>query len=305
MKTYYFKNANGPTEINLSQAFDSLGWQKDSQQAQFNQDSLINDQLLEVFEHKHKLYYWLSKHCPEIAPQTVVIDELFLHQALEKLKNNNNDNKIWILKPALLNNGQGIKIFNNIENIKEYFTQNNRYSGLFVLQEYINKPKLINKKKFSLRMFVILNSDNQAFLYPKGYLNICQKEYDNTKFVLDAHLTNEYLNTDGLKNNEQRITDLWPDFKKNLPSIVSQCKKIFLPWFSDNTLKINGYAVLGVDFMIDENNTLWLIEINHGACFPVNNEHPLFDCLYKPLWNALVSEVIEKNLNNNTFIHLT
>jgi len=120
MKNYFFKGFKGPTEINLSQIFDYLGWSNKAESSGFTHENLIDARLLEVFEHKHKLHFWLMKHCPILEPQTFVLDELFLEQTLEKLSNDINiDKQIWILKPALLNNGAGIKIFTDLLELKE------------------------------------------------------------------------------------------------------------------------------------------------------------------------------------------
>jgi len=141
-------------------------------------------------------------------------------------------------------------------------------------------------------MFVILSNRGDIFLYPEGYLNICNNPYTNENLILDAHLTNEYLKKDGSTNNQQLVTSKWPEFKNILPEIKTICQQVFLPWFKNNDLKPNSYAILGCDFMLDSNKKLWLLEINHGACFPVNNQHPLFESLYKPLWHHFVTEII-------------
>lgn len=293
MKNYFFKGPIGPTEINLSQAFDSLGWSNNAKQSGFSHKNLIDDKLLEVFEHKHKLHYWLTKHCSSLEPQTFVLDELFLEQTLNKLSNDTSVSQHpWILKPALLNNGDGINIFKDLLGVKEYFKQSNRYSGLFILQKYINNPLLINNKKFSIRVFVILSANKGLTIYPEGYLNICQKDYMDTSFELDSHLTNEHLNKDGSTNNKQLLTSSWQEFDNILPAIKDQCQRIFLPWLKKNILESNSYAILGVDFMNDNKNKLYLLEINHGACFPVNNQHPLYETLYKPLWHYFVTKII-------------
>ena len=41
--------------------------------------------------------------------------------------------------------------------------------------------------------------------------------------------------------------------------------------------------------MLDETGRLWLLECNHGPCFPKLDEHPLQAPLYHRFWRELIN----------------
>lgn len=287
MTYYHFNAPNGPTESNLSLAMEASGWQKSKEKAGFTDLNLLSDNALSCFEHKHKLHAWCLNKGLDFMPQTWVLDELFLHQSLEKLTALNLACQ-WILKPALLNNGAGIRIFSTLEAVKAHFRQTDRYAGLHVIQAYIDPPLLIDNKKFSLRMLVVLSENNGLYLHPEGYLNVCNTPYLKGEYhALSAHLTNEHLTSEGKANNVQCLTSDWPLYRRLFPEISRQCQALFTPYTFDGMGK-NRHGFLGVDFMLDENKRLWLLEVNHGPCFPTATEHPLFESLYRPFWRSVV-----------------
>lgn len=295
MTNYYFNQPLGPTQFNLSLAFQRQGWQADHLQAQFSDDNLLSDEALQQFEYKHLLHHWLTKQQLDFAPQTWVLNDLTLHKTLKEISNLA-VNHPWIIKPAKLNNGQGIALASNTKQLQDYFQQANRFSGIHVVQRYIDAPLLYQDRKFSLRMFVVLGHQ-QMYFHPHGYLNVCREPYCNEDFSkLYAHLTNEHLFTTGRKNNQQILSDHWHDFEYYLPEIQRQCNAIFLPFCMNPNYPNKQIAVLGVDFMIDLNKRVWLLEVNHGPCFPTDDAHPLFNTLYKLFWDAAVG-VIEENLS--------
>lgn len=294
MTKFYFNPPLGPTEYNLKQTLITLGWHENDLSPFISDKNLLKDKQLEVFEHKHQLARWSHQHELKFTPQTFIVDELNIHQVLQQLENSE-DKKRWILKPALLNNGKGLSICCSLNEIDTFFRSTERYGGKYILQQYLEPPLLFETKKFSLRVFVILTNQSKGYLYKHGYLNICQTPYQHNCYMnLNSHLTNEYLNDDGSLNNSQFLSSKWPVFDKVLPMINKQCLELFKPWLAQTRAKqeIIQYGVLGLDFMLTDDFNLWLLEVNHGPCFPKNDDHPLFNYLYKPFWRHIVDEII-------------
>ena len=48
-----------------------------------------------------------------------------------------------------------------------------------------------------------------------------------------------------------------------------------------------------MDLMLDHDEKLWLLEANHGPCFPVSSDHPLQLPLYQGLWESMLIELLE------------
>ena len=99
----------------------------------------------------------------------------------------------------------------------------------------------------------------------------------------------------GTRNVAQIPTSQYPIFNVFYPQIVKICKALahkFLQAISEKTFK---FALLGIDLMVDSQEQLWLLEVNHGPCFPTDIKHPLYFKLYDDFWRALVREILENN----------
>ena len=61
----------------------------------------------------------------------------------------------------------------------------------FIIQKYIEKPLLIRRRKFDIRVWVLVNQDMEVFFFKEGYLRTSGSEYKlddcDDPFV---HLTN-------------------------------------------------------------------------------------------------------------------
>jgi hypothetical protein len=102
---------------------------------------------------------------------------------------------IWILKPGENSNrGNGIIVCNSINEIRNQ-ARLCGHGRTLIIQKYIDRPLLINKRKFDIRIFALLTSVNgtlKGYFYNDGYLRTSSKEFttDNlsNRFV---HLTND------------------------------------------------------------------------------------------------------------------
>ena len=63
-------------------------------------------------------------------------------------------------------------------------------SGKLLLQKYIEKPLLYNKRKFDMRTWVLLAHDLNIYLFKEGHLKASSSEYDINSKDAFVHLTN-------------------------------------------------------------------------------------------------------------------
>ncbi|STX52808.1 Tubulin-tyrosine ligase family [Legionella busanensis] len=305
--TFYLKKNSSPTYFNLSLYLKELGWRESSWRglAKFSTDNLaFNEPAAQCLEYKHLLADLVNQHCPGVMPLTYGINDynwpVILNQIAQKFYFKNNqllnevNNLIWILKPALLNNGQSIKLFNKLSDLEQHFLSTNRLGGEHVLQYYISNPQLLrDQRKYSIRQFMVLTNYAGAYLYPHGYFNVARQPYNPNNIVnLNAHLTNEHL-----YGNDPNVIQIPTDQFTFFPDLYSQIKVILeevilgLQRNYPNAFKLHKkptFALFGVDFMVDEQNKVWLLEANHGPCFPSTGDHPLQQYLYQPFWRAIV-----------------
>ncbi len=48
-------------------------------------------------------------------------------------------------------------------------------------------------------------------------------------------------------------------------------------------------AIFGYDFLVDHDMHVWLLEANHGPCFPIDESHPLQKYVYHDFWQTFIS----------------
>eukprot|EP00916_Digyalum_oweni_P000063 GHVL01000079.1.p1 GENE.GHVL01000079.1~~GHVL01000079.1.p1 ORF type:complete len:215 (+),score=58.95 GHVL01000079.1:548-1192(+) len=111
---------------------------------------------------------------------------------------NQRDSNIWILKPMSLSRGRGIKLINNLSDIK--------YGENIILQKYISNPLLIYGYKFDLRLYVLVTSFQplEAFIYKEGFGRFATVRYSREDFDIYKHLTNTSIQ----KNNKSPFIDM-------------------------------------------------------------------------------------------------
>lgn len=295
MISFHFPEINTPTLHQLKHYLLLSGAQEGHDSHADFKASHLNYPELELLEFKHLLHQFLAPELSSFQPLTFAMDDSSWTQILQEVVKHRKTHP-WILKPSLLNNGQHIKIFQSVEDIKNHFLNSKRLGGPHVLQAYIDEPHLLKGPqfghKYSLRIFMIL-TESEAYLYPKGYYNVALKPYDRFNFdYLGAHLTNEHLEHEVL-NVVQIPTVQYALFQRFWPQIKEMCRKLalrFLSKYGDKT--VSKLAFLGVDFMVDAYERVWLLEVNHGPCFPTVDTHPLYEKLYQGFWQSVVDEIV-------------
>lgn len=315
-KRFYLQKHLSPTAYNLSRYLEARGWQFSTlAQADFSEAHLgFNEDAALCLEYKHLLATLVAEACPQVMPVTYYIDDHNWPGVLSRLADDfyrkesyvysQLENLVWILKPALLNNGQSIHLFQNINQLAQHFTQPHRLGGEHVLQQYISNPHLLRDyRKYSIRHFLVLTNFAGAFLYPYGYFNVAMHPYAaNNVRDLKSHLTNEHLY--GHEPNVIQIptarfdlhASLYPQIKNILMELVRALQRRFPEAFVFEQRRM--FALFGVDFMVDASGRVWLLEVNHGPCFPVTDEHPLQAHLYKDFWRAIIDYFVLPVANN-------
>ena len=261
----------------------------------------------EYLEFKHYLARLVSHYCPEFMPETYIIDNCSWSMVISEIANKYYyqnaaefqdcvPNLAWILKPALLNNGHHIKIFDRLSQIEEHFLNPCHVGGPHVLQRYISDPDLYEGHKYSLRFFVVITQEAGAFLYRQGYSNVALKAYAANDYTdLSLHLTNEHLSHDTVNvvqipTTDQQVAALFPQITTIVRAVTNGLENAFPHAYQrsrDRTL-----AFFGFDFLVDSQNKVWILEANHGPCFPIDETHALHQSLYQPFWNAVFQQFI-------------
>ena len=160
------------------------------------------DNLFKHYKHFKRLFPELYNYMPMtyILPND---SESFEHEFKKNKKS------IWIAKPVNMSRGRFIKLIYNMESYKKLcnnsYDKNNNIQ--YLISKYLDKPHLLNNKKYDLRIYVIVLSFTplKIYLYYNGLVRFATEDYikDNYDNIY-IHLTNYSIN----KQN--------PNYKNNL-----------------------------------------------------------------------------------------
>jgi tubulin--tyrosine ligase len=296
----------------------NAGWQmaNSSAMAHFSDKNIrLNDNVSKNLEYKHLLGNLVAFFCSHLMPLTYTINDENHQQVFKKIlrkhyskPKNTTPEMVWILKPALLNNGDHIQLFPNIEAVIKHYSTNSRMGGAHVLQQYLTQPDLYQGSKYTFRMPVVITNYAGVFLHKQGYLNICNEAYQPifTQSYKFSHLTN-YIIDGQLSSIKQIPTSQMMGFARvyqTMSEIVRQivlslsyiAPSYFMP------IHEPAFEIFGFDFILDANQRCWLLEINQGPDFPHVIGHPLNSCLWEPFWQNIMRSFVLPIANHQ---HLT
>ena len=110
------------------------------------------------------------------------------------------EKNVWIVKPGEnTNRGVGITICENLKEIEQILTedtvQHNGKPKTFIVQKYIEKPLLYQRRKFDIRCFILITSINgiqKGYWYQDGYIRTSSSEFSLENLGnKQIHLTND------------------------------------------------------------------------------------------------------------------
>ncbi|XP_046892762.1 tubulin polyglutamylase TTLL7 isoform X1 [Hypomesus transpacificus] len=221
--------------------------------------------------------------------------------------------KTFIVKPANGAMGHGISLIRNCEKLP---TQDH-----FIVQEYLDKPFLMEGYKFDLRIYILVTSCDplRIFLYNDGLVRMGTEKYhapsDANLSQLYMHLTNYSVNkhnenferdetadkgskrsigwfTEFLRTNDYDVAKFWGDVSELVVKTLIVAEPHVLhayrmcrpgqPPGSDSVC----FEVLGFDIILDRKLKPWLLEINRAPSFGTDQKID-YDVKKGVLLNAL------------------
>lgn len=117
----------------------------------------------------------------------------------------NGQKNIWILKPNFLSRGRGIRLFDQFGKIMDYILS--KEQG-YVIQKYLENPLLINKKKFDIRQWVLVQDFNppRVWFFDECYVRFSATDYNENDICnIFIHLTNNSIQK---YNKKQKTAEL-------------------------------------------------------------------------------------------------
>ncbi|XP_064611036.1 uncharacterized protein LOC135475177 [Liolophura sinensis] len=238
----------------------------------------------------------------DFVPETYRLDE---KNDRETFLNTYKEGEIWICKPTGLNQGKGIYLIRSKEEItrgleeRDQAQQQRRSSTKplmsRVIQRYIQHPLLLDGRKFDIRAYMLIASTvPYLVLYHKGYVRLSCHKYSFEDTDLTTHLTNQYIQKKDPQYQDVKEDTAWSMDKFNdyinehvmsekgieenwvYNTLTKQMQKIMVHCFHavkhKLQCKIGYFDLYGLDFMIDEDMKVSLIEININPSLATNCE---------------------------------
>ncbi|XP_008406269.1 tubulin polyglutamylase TTLL7 isoform X3 [Poecilia reticulata] len=221
--------------------------------------------------------------------------------------------KTFILKPANGAMGHGISLIRSCEKLPSH--------EHFIVQEYLDKPFLMEGYKFDLRIYILVTSCDplRIFLYNDGLVRMGTEKYhspnDANLTQLYMHLTNYSVNKHNenferfeavdrgskrsiswfiefLRVNNCDVSKFWEDISELVVKTLIVAEPHVLhayrmcragqPPGSDSVC----FEVLGFDILLDRKLKPWLLEINRAPSFGTDQKLD-YDVKKGVLLNAL------------------
>ncbi|CAK4638567.1 unnamed protein product [Aphanomyces euteiches] len=208
---------------------------------------------------------------------------------------------VWIVKPAGMSRGRGIRVFNQLYELLAYADVENHKECQWIVQKYIENPLLVCNRKFDIRQWVFVTSWNPltVWFYLDCYLRFSSEEYQvddlSDQFV---HLTNNSIQKNGenfykaystedgsmtVEGNMWHSDDLNEYLNRKFGLDAETGESIFKSKIQPRMKEIvvwslscvqdsiqhrkNSCELYGYDFMLDDTFKPWLIEVNSSpAC---------------------------------------
>ncbi|XP_069597347.1 inactive polyglycylase TTLL10 [Ranitomeya imitator] len=250
-----------------------------------------------------KIYKARVLKMAEFFPETVRLD---MKDEAEVFFSTYEDGQIWICKPTGLNQGRGIYLLKNQEQITALRCQMlgiiedsrkppSKGPQARIVQRYIPNPLLLEGKKFDIRSYLLIASTVPYFVFFRhGYVRLTCNPYDPESDDLTGHLTNQYMQKKNPLYNELKEETVWTmerfnsyvnekfaerkglpkewvlnTFTKRMQQIMIHC---FLSVKSKLECRRGFFDLIGCDFLIDDDFKVWLLEMNCNPALHTNCE---------------------------------
>lgn len=221
--------------------------------------------------------------------------------------------KTFIVKPANGAMGHGISLIRNFEKLP--------MQDHFIVQEYLDKPFLMEGYKFDLRFYILVTSCDplRVFLYNDGLVRMGTEKYhtpnESNLSQLYMHLTNYSVNkhnenferdetvdkgskrsigwfTEFLRTNDYDVAKFWGDVSELVVKTlivaephVLHAYRMCRPGQPPGSASV-CFELLGFDIILDRKLKPWLLEINRAPSFGTDQKID-YDVKKGVLQNAL------------------
>ena len=263
-----------------------------------------------------------------------------LHESRAKGRDGEGEREWWILKPAMSDQGQGVRLFSSEEDLRAIFeewegegdddagedgeTDNQGASGAatmtsqlrhFIAQKYIDPPLLLESygnRKFHIRSYVLAVGALRTYVYKEMLALFAPEPYTSpTKAAIPSttdidqriHLTNTCLQSGDREGSIIPFSSLTsqpslsPGWKESIfAQIYAATGTLFEAAAREQMIHFqaleNAFEVFGVDWLVDSNGVVYLLEVNAFPDFKASGEDGRK--VVRGLWEGIVGVAVKR-----------
>lgn len=166
---------------------------------------------------------------------------------------------LYFVKKTGGTGGKGVNIYNYNDLLKADREKS-------VIQKNISNPDLYDGKRYKIRQLILLYK-KRVYVHKNNWFSLSNINYNSITHdkLRDAHIINQKVDTIFELSNKLPNYDL---IFKNITLAAEDFKKCYYKVISN--IDDNLYGVLGLDFIVDDQKNVQMIEINHRS----NYRHP-------------------------------
>jgi hypothetical protein len=246
-----------------------------------------------------------------------------LHDVKQTIESDEYKDLYWILKSSVTNKGYDISIIKTWDELLQSLEASSHIRE-WVLQRYIERPLLVMNHKFHLRVYVLCVGALRVFVYNQILMLIAAHPYSLSDYDdIYSHLTNTARSAEDIDFDEvkfvRHLDDLSPyllkyrpdicndtsssikvvdGIKTSIHSITSELFQAFESEYSVFCPMSQCFEVFGLDFMLDDQLGVYLLEVNPGPDFQQTGDR-LHGVIYQ-MWEQVCAIVIDSDLLNPT-----
>ena len=215
---------------------------------------------------------------------------------LERLPEVDTPENLWILKPSTLSKGEGVRALWDLTELREQLRDESKMTLPFegkeyeyVIQRYIRDVLLLENRKSEIRVYWMIASLDplRVLVFPEGLVRLSSQEFDiNDVDNRTAHVINvfqqkkdpnydpdqelkwtfgeleAYCHQQGWADRPDWIeSQLLPKIERALGYVV---RSIYTHVRGAQPKKGNFFGLYGADFLLDQQLTPWLAEVQRG-----------------------------------------
>lgn len=225
---------------------------------------------------KIKLWNHLTKFYKRDLVKKVISESFDFNSIVQQqlFEENYKEGDIYVIK-SKAQKQQGIKITNNLDEIKKNYKINN-----ILVQKFISNQLLIKDYHFNIRVFVLVtfkNRDMTVYLYNEGNIRYAAQPYEKNKIKQESLITKGVSASRNIYDDKPfSITDLKLYLKNinlNYDIIDKNIKNAIILIFNCIYYQIGklsrvqqgfNFQLFGGDFMVTQDLDTYFLEFNKG-----------------------------------------